>query len=446
MREYVLIGSGIAALSAAEAIRRVDRQGRITLLSSDPEPFYSRPGLAYLLTGAVPERQLQIRTPAEVKALGLERVTGTATRLRPAEHRVHLASGDELRFDRLLLAPGARSIPAGFPGAELDGVVQLDGLGDARRIVQASRRGRTAVVVGGGSTALELVEGFHARRMKTHYLLRGERYWPRVLDPAESALVESGLAGAGIRLHRRTEVLRAVGKGGRLSGVETSAGTIACDLLAVATGVEPRTELARAAGLAVDRGILADEYLATSAPDIYVAGDAAQVHDPAVGRAVLDTLWSTAQAQGHAAGLNLAGSREVYRKDVARNVTCLAGVVTAVIGDVGGSEDADLVGLTRGQSEAWWGGPAAVSVVQAHAADRIRIRLAADRIVGAVVMGNQDLAEPLIQLIRHRVNIAPIRDQLVRFPESWMRLIREYQRHWHTTSTREPHVHALVAG
>lgn len=429
MSRYVLVGSGVAALSAAESIRAADPGASITLVSEEAHPFYSRPGLAYLLAGAVPERQLQLRSDAESAVLRLERLTERAVELRPAEHQVVLGSGRRLAYDRLLLATGARSIPADFPGADLAGVLSLDGLDDTRRLIAAAKRHRRAVVVGGGSTALEIAEGLHARGVETWYFLRGERYWTKALDPAESELVERRLESAGIKLRRRTEITRALGAEGKVIAVETRTGAILpCDLVCVATGVRPRLELARTGALSVDRGVVVDEYLGTSAPDVFAAGDVAQAYDPAAGHAVLDTLWSSAVAQGAVAGLNMSGRKTPYRKLVALNVTCLAGLVMTVVGDVGGEDDPDLVTITRGQSEAWHLGATSMSVVDQHGEGRIRLRLGERTILGALVLGSQTLSEPLHRLVADRVDITPIRLTLVEHPEVLpSTLLRFYQ-------------------
>lgn len=438
---HLIVGSGIAALSAAEAIRRCDASARITLVSEETHPFYTRPGLAYLLSGAVPESQLRIRSEKEIAALRVERVVGRVAQLVPAQHEVVLANGRVLGYDRLLLALGAGSIVPEFPGAGLPGVVRLDGLDDAHRILKRARRGGRAIVVGGGSTALELVEGFHARGMHTSYFLRGERYWGKVLDAVESAIIEERLEAAGIEVHRHTEVARALpNKKDELGWVETRAkGLVPCDLLAIATGVRPRTEIARSAGLSVDRGIRVNEFLETSDPDVFAAGDVAQVHDPVSGRALLDTLWSSAEGQGRVAGENMAGGRAAYRKRIAFNVTCLAGLITTIVGDVGvEGDDADLLTITRGQSEAWSGGRESWSLMDRRGADRVRIQLGDHQIVGAVILGDQALSDILTQLITEQVDITPIREALVQQPATMMAQLTTFYQAWERTRPDVP--------
>lgn len=414
---HVLLGTGAASLAAAEALRREDPAATITVIGREPDGFYSRPGLAYLLTGALPEYQLQLRTRDELSALRLERVTDRAVQIRPEVSRIVLAGGRSVPYDRLLLATGARSLEPGFPGGTLEGVFRLDGLDQARRLVRAARRRRRAIVVGGGSTAMELVEGLHARGAETHYFLRGDRYWARTLAPEESALVEGRLTRAGVRLHHRTAIARALGQNGRLIAVETSDGRVfPCDVLCVATGVAPRIELAKASGLAVDRGVLVTSHLETSEPGIYAAGDVAQVTERPGAAALLDTLWSSAIEQGRIAAGNMLGAPVAYRRTVPVNVTRLAGLVTTVIGDVGGEADPDLTTITRGQSDRWHVGRGAESITERGTGGRIRLVLSERRIIGGIVMGDQALAEPIRRLILDGTDISAIRPQLLADP------------------------------
>ena len=184
-----------------------------------------------------------------------------------------------------------------IPGADLEGVVKLDHLTDVRKIQQLARRTKRAVVVGGGITALELVEGLIAQRVKVTYLLRGDRYWNNVLDEQESRIVEHRLVEEGVELVYHAEAIEALGKRGRVDSVRLLDGrTIRCDLLAYAIGIQPRVDLAREAGLAVDKGILVNEYLQTNDPDIFAAGDVAQAYDPLTGRSIIDSLWGPARA------------------------------------------------------------------------------------------------------------------------------------------------------
>ena len=167
--------------------------------------------------------------------------------------------------------------------------------------------------------------------------------------------------------------------------------------------------------------------LRTSAPDVFAAGDVAQVRDPRSGRAILDTLWSTALAQGRAAGANMAGAPVPYVKQVALNVTQLAGLMTTIIGAVGsGGRDQDQVTISRGNSEAWSLLPQAQVIVEKHDVNRIRLLVGERTLVGAVVMGDQTLSRPLHRLIAEQADITPIRAALAADPASAITLISDF--------------------
>ncbi len=345
-----------------------------------------------------------------------------------------MANGQTLTYDRLLLATGSIAAQPDFPGAQLHGVLKLDNLDDARALLKAAKRNKTAIVIGGGITALELVEGLRARNMKVHYFMRGERYWANVLTAAESQLIEDRLRAEGVIIHTRTQIKQAIGKRDKLTAVETSSGeTLKCDLLAVAIGVKPRIELAQAAGLKIDRGLLVDEYLRTSVADIFAAGDVAQVYDPHSGRAVLDVLWSSALAQGRVAGLNMTGAQQPYIKEVAMNVTQLAGLVTTIIGAIGGGRDDDLLTISRGDSEAWRQPSAAWELSDQHDVNRLRLLVGERAIVGAIVIGDQAWSRPLHQLISAQADIRPIRAQLMAEPATALTHLSDFYQHWEQT-------------
>ena len=431
MVQHVIIGSSIAGLSAAEAIRERDAAARITLISEERHDFYSRPGLAYTLRGDIPEKQLFARTPADWQALNATRLQARAEAIDPAARSVWLSNGQRVSYDRLLLATGSTAAPADFPGADLPGVVKLDSLDDARAIAKLAGRGRSAVVVGGGITALELVEGLRARGCRVHYLMRGDRYWANVLDETESHLIAERLRAEGVIIHPRTQIRRALDKRGKLAAIETAAGEmLKCDILAVAIGVRARLELATAAGLRVERGILVDELMQTSVPHVYAAGDVAQVFDPLTGRASMDVLWSAALEQGRAAGLNMSGASRPYVKAVPMNVTQLAGLVTTIIGAVGGGRDEDMVTLARGDSETWRTRLDARVYARRDQADRVRLLVGERALVGALIMGDQTPSRPLHRLIAAQADITPVKAALIAGGSAALPQLLEFHRHW----------------
>jgi NAD(P)H-nitrite reductase large subunit len=436
VRRYVIIGSGAAGFAAAEAIRRLHPCAPIQMICDEPAGYYSRPGLAYYLTGEIGEAQLFPFSAQDFQRRYLNLTCGRVERLEPADHRVQLQDGRIFSYDRLLIATGATAVRTKVPGQDLEGVVKLDNLADARLIAKLSRRSRTAVVVGGGITALELVEGLRARGVKTHFFLRKDRYWGNVLDEAESRLVEGRLKEEKVQIHYFTDLAEIHGRRGRVAGVGTQdRRLIACDMVAIAIGIRPRKELAEAAGLKVDRGIIVNEYMQTSDPAIYAAGDVAQVFDPVSQEYVLDSLWGPARQQGDTAGANMTGGPGgkpvAYLKPVAFNVTRLAGLTTTIIGAIGqGGIDEDTVGIVRGDSETWRQMPDAIAAQKDFEINRLRVLVGERHLLGAILLGDQTLSRALQQLVVHRADITPIRakllqpdpplgDLLVDFWESW---------------------------
>jgi len=413
-RRHLLIGGGPGAIAAAEAIRSADAGAEIVLVSVDPHGYYSRPGLAYYLAKEIPEKALRPFSAKEFTSLGFTSLTDLAVGIDPAGHTVTLQDGGELAYDRLLIATGSTAVPARVAGTELDGVLKLDDLDDARDIIRRSATAKNAVVVGGGITALEIVEGLRAHGVHVDYFMRQDRYWRNVLSENESRVVEEELRTGDVRVHQFTELARIVGRDGRVVAAETGDGTqIPCDLVAVAIGVRPRIEFAKAAGLACERGILVDQYLRTSEDDIFASGDVAETANPVTGRRTLEVLWHSAVHKGRVAGLNMATEPvHAYEEGPSLNVTRLAGLNTTIIGAVGTGKDADLEGLSRGDSQTWSELGEAV-LVEAHAdGARIRLEIVERAVVGAVVMGEQTLSFPLQELIEARADISSIAPRL----------------------------------
>jgi NADPH-dependent 2,4-dienoyl-CoA reductase/sulfur reductase-like enzyme len=276
-----------------------------------------------------------------------------------------------------------------------------------------------------------LVEGLNARGVRVHYFLRGERYWGDVLDEDESRVVLDRLRHEGVTIHLQTQIKQALGTRGQLTAVETQAeATIPCQVLAVAIGVRPRADLARQAGLKVEKGIVVNEYLETSMPGVFAAGDVAEVLDPVRGKASLDVLWPTALAQGRVAGANMAGARQPYVKSIPFNVTMLTGLKVTIIGAVGGGRNEDLVAITRGESEAWRQLPRAWVLNEKDDVNRVRLLVGEKTIVGALVMGDQTWSRPLQRLIVAQADIVPIRPALVRDPAAALTHLANFYHQW----------------
>jgi NAD(P)H-nitrite reductase large subunit len=429
---YAILGMGAAGIAAAEAIRAHDSGGEIVCISFESDGYYSRPGLAYYLSKEMGKRSLYPMSDRDFSDRQIKKYHNLAVRLDTVNNEILLSDGKRLRYDKALLALGAEAVVPDLEGVNLKGVVYLDSMARTREMIDLARRHKRAVVVGGGITALELAEGLAARRVRVDYFLRGDRYWNRVLDEMESGLIIQRLKHEGVQVHFNTEVGEIVGKRGQVNAVRTTDGRLfKTNLVGLAIGVRPRLDLARVSGLTVNRGVIVDEFLQTSAPQVWAAGDVAEVVDPDSGRGVVDSLWPVARQQGRVAGLNMAGIRTEYHRRSPLNVTRLAGLTTTIIGQVGTeSNNGDDLTIVRGESETWQRTPEAVICQNVEDINRVRVMVAQNKLVGAVVMGDQALSRPLDDLISNEANIAPIRDRLTAPGADISKIIRPFWENW----------------
>lgn len=414
--QYLIIGNGAAGVSAAETIRYNDPAGKITIVSAEPHPMYSRPGLAYVLLGAISSQQVIARQPEWYAHHRVNLVHGLAVQLDSVKHQVRLDNGQVLPYDRLLIATGARATPAPYPGSNLQGVVFLDTLDGTHDLIRQAKRARRAVVIGGGITALELTEGLAHRGVETHYFVRRNRLWSRVFNDSEAKVLEERMREHGVIIHYNTETVEILGdKRGRVRGVQLKdGGEFKCDIVGVAIGVKPQIDLVRDTPLEIDRAILVNEFMESNVPHIYAAGDCAQVYDRWTEQHMLDILWPSAVAEGRAAGLNMTGQRSAYVKGSPFNACLLFGLHIAAIGQISPRREAPEAGdeaevvqhLSRGSSEVWFTLPQLyASAWSEDGPNTVRLVLSGDYLVGALVIGDQSLADPLRYIIENRINI-----------------------------------------
>ncbi len=433
MKRYVIIGAGAAGIAAAESIRNLDRASEIVCISAEKQGYYSRPGLAYFLSKELGEKSLYPFSRSDFKARGINFYHNHVNGINSTNHEIILQDGRKMRYDRLLVATGAAAVRPSIEGVDLDGVVYLDSLAQTRLMIKQARRQRKAVVVGGGITAIEIVEGLNARGVAVDFFIRGERYWNRVLDEIESGMIESRLRHDGVKIHKNTEVAKIIGRNGRVTGVATKDGRLhRTEMVAFAIGVLPRVGLAKKSGLEAGRGVRVNEYLETSAQDVYAAGDVTESFDPVSEGWIIDSLWNPARNQGHVAGMNMAGEQRPYLRENALNVTRLTGLTTTIIGRVGtgekgGEEDLSIV---RGESEAWQQMPDAVLCQNSFDVNRLRVMVGKTKLEGALLMGDQSLSKALEDLVREGVDISSIRDSLVTSGADLGSILFNYWQRW----------------
>ena len=321
MPAYLVIGNGIAGINALEAIRSLDPRSPLTLIAEEDFPPYSRPLISLVLEGALPPERLPIRPPdfyqrLEVRALVGQRVV----ELDPKAARVRTDRGEQVAYDRLLIASGAHPRTVEAPGHQLAGIFCLR----TQAQVQAMRAHlpgvKRAVVLGGGLVGFKAAYALLRQGIAVTMLIRSPHPLSQQVDPEAGALIRRELERHGLEVRVGVEVSAFLGSKA-VEAVELSDGErLACQMVVVGKGVRPAVDFLPPEAVRTDSGILVDQHLQTSLEGVYAAGDVAQAHDLVRGQPWVNAIWPVAAEQGMIAGANLAGRPVVYRGSLGRNV------------------------------------------------------------------------------------------------------------------------------
>lgn len=316
--KVIIVGNGITGVTCALKLRQLQPEWSITLVSAESDYFFSRPALMYLYMGHMRPVDTQ-PYPAEFWRqnridLLRARVLGVDT----ANRRVLLQQGGPLPYDRLLLATGSQPNKFGWPGQDLAGVQGLYSLQDLQTLEEASARIRRAVIVGGGLIGIELAEMLHSRGIAVTMLVRENSYWDNILPREESTLINEVIREQGIDLRLQAELKEIVDDGsGRAGAVVTGAGDhLTCELVGLTAGVGPNLSAVAQSDIPVGHGILVDFGFRTAVPDVFAAGDCAEIVTPAGQRNRLEQLWYTGRMHGEVVAQNMAGAEVKYERGI----------------------------------------------------------------------------------------------------------------------------------
>ncbi len=395
MRQYVIVGSGIAGITAAQSIARADSAAEVHIFGAEPYVYYRRPQLWEFIAGQVKEDDLYFRPAEWYAGRGIHLHLGVrVTALNPAAHRLNLDDGSRVEYDRLLLATGGRSFVPPCEGTDKEGIFSLRTLDDALAIKAylppsvppngGDKRGR-AVVIGGGLLGLETARALRASGLDVTVVEFAPYLLPRQLDAEGAEVLQSLLEAQGLRIITGGATEAVLGDG-RAASIRLQDGrTLPGELVIFSTGIRSETVLAQTAELDVNRGIVVNERLQTGAADVFAAGDAAEFE----GRVYGIIPAAIGQAQVAAANMVEPGSA-TYTGTLPSTTLKIAGAELASLGEstVEGDEYTQLrhVDLAAGHYR--------------------KFVLRDGRIVGAILLNDKERVRPTAQLIEREVDVS----------------------------------------
>ncbi len=383
-KEYVVIGNSVAGLSAVRAIRAIDREGSITVVSEERHLPYSRVLLTHYVAGKLRTDDLFLIQEAFYQKMRVRLLRGVrAVRVVPGERGVELDDGRWLRYDAVLVATGARPyFPAVFARGP-EGVLGLRTLEDAVRIREAALSGSQIAIVGGGPVGIKLACALQEAGLSPTLLVSSPHILSQVADQEAAAIIERHLARAGVRVRCGVNVEELVAGRRGLQALMLSDGSVlACDMVVVCKGVRPQVELV-AGRVRVRRGVVVDAGMRTSAPGVFAAGDVVEVRDLITGEERPSAIWPHAAAQGRVAGTNMAGGRVAFPGALQRNALEVLGLPVVAMG------------VTRVPADPAW----ECVITRSKVAYR-KLVLKRGRLVGAVLVGDVEGAGIIQAAIR----------------------------------------------
>lgn len=313
MKHVVIIGNGIAGITAARYIRKMSDHA-ITVISAESKYFYSRTALMYVYMGHMKHKDIQPYEDWFWDKNRIALIQAYVQRVDTAGKKLFLSSGKDVQYDDLILATGSTFNKFNWPGQDLEGVGGLYSLQDLEYMETYTRDARRGVIVGGGLIGIEMAEMLSSRKIDVSFLVRESSYWNNVLPPEESEMVSRHIREHHIDLRLGTEMAEILPDDrGRVRAVKTSKGdTIECEWVGLTAGVRPNVGFLKDSGLELGRGILIDHHFRTNVPDVYAIGDCAQFREPLPGRPPLEQIWYTGKMHGETVACTICGEERVY--------------------------------------------------------------------------------------------------------------------------------------
>ena len=405
--KYVVAGAGPAGVIGAETLRKADPEGAITMISAEDEPPYSRMAIPYYLSGNVEEKGTFLRKEEDhFQKLNIDYVQGNGlARVSPSDKRVVLEDGSEMPYDRLLIATGSRPTTPPVPGIDLPGIQPCWTLEHARKIHKVVQHEARVVLIGAGFIGSIIIDAIGALEINLTALEMEDRMLHRMMNSTGGEIIKKWCQNKGVNVltSTRLESIEAAGADKFILKLD-SGETLEADLVITATGVQPIMDFLEGSGIETGEGVLVNDRLQTSVPDIYAAGDVAEGKDFSLGdRSSVHAIQPTAAEHARVAALNMTGADIAYRGSLSMNVVDTLGLVHYTFGQWMGIE----------------GGDHAEFMDEAHS-QYLRLEFSADILVGAINIGPFEHVGILRGLIQNRIALGEWKQAVLENPKKIM--------------------------
>jgi NAD(P)H-nitrite reductase large subunit len=394
---YLIIGNSAGGIGAAETIRETDKKNSITIVSDEPYPAYSRPLISEYLACERTVEEMLFRPADFYSRNNIDLLTGKSVKsLDLARRLAELDGGEKIAWKKLLLATGGAPIVPRMKGADKKGVFKFLTIDDAKSIHKFLKDYSRAVVIGGGLIGVSVSEALTKRGVAVTIVEMKDRVLNTILDERASAIAGGMLAESSIRVIVNSTVSEVTGAESVEGVVLDSGETIPCDLVVIAIGVLPRTELVKGTEIKINRGIVVDRYMATSFPDVYACGDAAEAFDFVIGENRVTPIWPNAYIGGRIAGYNMAGVKKEYAGGTAMNSVNYFGLDITTAGIVNPTNGTGFEIITTDKD----------GVYQ-------KVLLSGGQIVGLVFVKDIEKSGLIFGLMRDRVDVSGFKQSLL---------------------------------
>ena len=399
MKQFIIIGNSAAGIAAAEAIRSKDKQTKIIIISEEDYLSYCRCLISYYLAGEIGEDKLIYRDKDFYEQNNIELILNKkAERVDPKKGRVILEDKTNIGFDALIIATGASPKFPDIPGIKKRNVTGLRTIKDAKVISGLVPITQTACVLGGGLIGLKSACAMRKRKVEIKVLIRSRQVLSQMIDQTAASIVQRRLEENGIELMFGLGVSDIIGNGD-IKAVKLDSGkVIGCSTVIVAKGVLPNINLVKEAAININQGIIVNENMQTSIPNIYACGDVCESYDLTLNQPVINALWPIAVEQGKVAGLNLCGERTVYDGSLGMNSIEFFGLPILSLGVYKTDKQSGFQELIRKD-------------LKSNLYKKLIIK--DSRLFGAVMIGDIKNSGLFLRLIREKIDISSIKDTLL---------------------------------